>query len=100
MKEYESKDIRNVALISHSSSGKTILTEAMLKFTGAISRLGRVEDGTTVSDFDDEEKRRTISLYTSVIPVEFDQKKINFLDTPGYTDFVGEMISEVFHYFS
>ncbi|AOH42405.1 elongation factor G [Anaerolineaceae bacterium oral taxon 439] len=93
MKEYESKDIRNVALISHSSSGKTILTEAMLKFTGAISRLGRVEDGTTVSDFDDEEKRRTISLYTSVIPVEFDQKKINFLDTPGYTDFVGEMIS-------
>lgn len=93
MKEYESKDIRNVALISHSSSGKTILTEALLKYAGAISRLGRIEDGTTVSDFDDEEKRRTISLYTSVVPVEIGDKKINFLDTPGYTDFVGEMIS-------
>lgn len=93
MKEYESKDIRNVALISHSSSGKTILAEALLKYSGAISRLGRIEDGTTVSDFDDEEKRRTISLYTSVVPVAYGDKKINFLDTPGYTDFVGEMIS-------
>ena len=93
MKEYESKDVRNVALISHSSSGKTILAEALLKYSGAISRLGRIEDGTTVSDFDDEEKRRTISLYTSVVPVAYGDKKINFLDTPGYTDFVGEMIS-------
>ncbi len=93
MKEYSSKDIRNVALISHSSSGKTILSEALLKFTGAISRLGRVEDGTTVSDFDEEEKRRTISLYTSVIPVEYQGKKINILDAPGYADFVGDMIS-------
>lgn len=93
MKEYSSKDIRNVALISHSSSGKTILSEALLKFTGAISRLGRVEDGTTVSDFDEEEKRRTISLYTSVIPVEYEGKKLNFLDAPGYADFVGDMIS-------
>lgn len=93
MKEYGTEAIRNVALISHSSAGKTILTEAVLKYTGAISRIGRIEDGTTVSDFDEEEKRRTISLYTSVIPVEYRDKKINFLDTPGYTDFVGELIS-------
>jgi len=93
MKEYSSKDIRNVALVSHSSSGKTILTEAFLHFTGVTTRLGAINEGNTIADFDEEEVRRGISLYTSVIPIEFNSTKINFLDTPGYTDFVGEMIS-------
>ncbi len=93
MKEYTTESIRNIALTSHSSSGKTMLTEAFLHFTGATTRLGKIEDGTTTSDFEDEEKRRGISLSTSVIPVEYNNTKINFLDTPGYTDFVGEVIS-------
>ncbi len=93
MKEYTTEAIRNIALASHSSSGKTILTEAFLNFTGATTRMGKIEDGTTISDLDDEEKRRGISLSTSVIPVEYNGIKINFLDTPGYTDFVGEVVS-------
>jgi elongation factor G len=93
MKEYTTDAIRNVALVSHSSAGKTILTEAFLHFSGATTRMGKVEDGTTTSDFDDEEKRRGISLYASLIPIEYNNVKINVLDTPGYTDFVGEVVS-------
>ncbi|MDP2966633.1 MAG: elongation factor G [Pelolinea sp.] len=93
MKEYSSKAIRNVALVSHSSAGKTILSEAFLHFTGTTTRLGKIDEGNTVSDFDDEEIRRGISLYSTVIPIEYKDVKINFLDTPGYTDFVGEQIS-------
>ncbi|MBU1662385.1 MAG: elongation factor G [Chloroflexi bacterium] len=93
MKEYQTKNIRNVALVSHSSAGKTMLIEAFLHFTGATTRLGQIESGTTVSDYEDEEIRRGISLSTSVIPVEYKDHKINFLDTPGYIDFVGEVIS-------
>lgn len=93
MKEYTTEFIRNIALVSHSSAGKTMLTEAFLHFTGATTRLGKVDDGTTLSDFDEEEIRRKISLYTSVLPVEYKDFKINVLDTPGYTDFVGEVIS-------
>ncbi len=93
MKEYTTPFIRNIALASHSSSGKTMLTEAFLHTTGATTRLGKIDDATTVSDFDEEEIRRKISLYTSVVPVEYKDTKINFLDTPGYTDFVGEVIS-------
>jgi elongation factor G len=93
MKEYTTDSIRNVALVSHSGAGKTILTEAFLHFTGVTTRMGRVEDGTTVADFEEEEIRRGISLSTAVIPVEYKDTKINILDTPGYTDFVGEMIS-------
>ena len=93
MKEYTSDLIRNVALVSHSSAGKTMLAEACLHFTGATTRLGKIEDGTTVSDFDEEENRRSISVYTSILPIEYKNAKINLLDTPGYTDFVGEMIS-------
>jgi len=93
MKEYMTESIRNVALVSHSGAGKTILTEAFLHFTGATTRMGKVEDGTTTSDFEEEEIRRGISLSTSVIPVEYKTVKINILDTPGYTDFVGEVIS-------
>ena len=93
MKEYATENIRNVALVSHSGAGKTSLVEALLHHTGATNRVGRVEDGTTVSDFEDEEHRRKISLSTSVIPCEYRDTKINFLDTPGFTDFVGEVKS-------
>jgi elongation factor G len=93
MKEYTTEAIRNIALVSHSSAGKTMLAEALLHFAGATTRLGKIEDGTTVSDFEEEEIRRGISLSTAVIPVEYKGCKINLLDTPGYTDFVGEVIS-------
>ena len=93
MKEYTTESIRNIAFVSHSSAGKTMLAEAFLHFTGATTRLGRIEDGTTVSDFEEGEIRRGISLSTSVLPVEYKGCKINVLDTPGYTDFVGEVIS-------
>ena len=93
MKEYTTEFIRNVALVSHGGAGKTMLTEAFLHVTGATTRLGKVEDGTTVSDYDEEEQRRNISIYSSVVPIEHRNHKINIIDAPGYTDFVGEMIS-------
>lgn len=85
--------IRNIVLLGHSGCGKTSLAEAMLYNTGAINRLGRVEDGNTVSDYDEEEINRTMSLNLSVIPCEWEKHKINVFDAPGYTDFQGEMIS-------
>ncbi len=93
MKEYTTDSIRNIALVSHSSAGKTMLAEAFLHFTGATTRLGKIQDGTTISDFEDEEIRRGISLSTAIIPIEYKDHKLNFLDTPGYNDFIGEMIS-------
>jgi elongation factor G len=93
MKEYTTEFIRNVALASHSGTGKTMLAEAFLHFTGATTRMGKIEDGSTVSDFEDEEIRRGLTLSTAIVPVEYKDHKINILDTPGYTDFVGEMIS-------
>jgi elongation factor G len=95
MKEYTTQNIRNIAFASHSGAGKTMLAEAILHFTGTTTRLGRIEDGSTLSDFDDEEIRRSISLSTSVLPVEYKDHKLNILDTPGFTDFVGEMISAI-----
>jgi len=93
MKEYGTSNLRNVALISHGGGGKTSLTEAVLFATGVITRMGKVDDGSTVGDFEDEEIRRSLSLSTSMVPIEFEDHKVNFLDTPGYTDFVGEVIS-------
>ena len=93
MKEYTTEFIRNIALVGHGGTGKTMMAEAFLHFSGATTRLGKVEDGSTASDFDDEEVRRKLSLYTSVIPIEYKNTKINLLDAPGYTDFVGEVIS-------
>ena len=90
MKDYAAKDIRNIAVLGHGSEGKTTLVESMLYVTGAISRQGRVEDGNTVSDWDAEEKKRAISISASVAPVEIHGKKINFIDVPGYFDFIGE----------
>ena len=93
MKEYTTEFLRNIALVSHGGAGKTMLAESLLHFSGATTRLGSVEDGTTVSDHDEEEIRRKISIYTSVVPVEHRDHKVNVLDAPGYTDFVGEVIS-------
>ena len=91
MKTYSTDKIRNVALLGHSSCGKTTITEALLFNTKVTNRMGKVEDGNTVSDFDKEEKERQVSIGTSIIPIEYQDTKINFLDTPGYFDFVGEV---------
>lgn len=93
MKEYQTESIRNIVLASHSNAGKTMLVEALANFTGATTRMGKIEDGSTISDFEAEEIRRQISLSTAVIPVEYKGLKLNLFDTPGYTDFIGEMIS-------
>lgn len=91
MKAYSADKIRNVALLGHSSSGKTTLTEAVLFTLGITNRQGKVTDGNTISDFDKEEIARKVSIGTSVIPVEYKELKYNLLDTPGYFDFIGEM---------
>jgi elongation factor G len=88
---YKTEQLRNIALIAHGSAGKTSLAEAMIFDAGATNRLGKVEEGTTVSDYDAEEIRRKISLNTSIIPCEWNGHKVNVLDTPGYIDFVGEV---------
>ena len=91
MKAYPTDKIRNVALLGHSSNGKTTLTEAILFATGVTTRQGKVTDGNTISDFDKQEIARKVSIGTSVIPVEWNNYKFNILDTPGYFDFIGEM---------
>ena len=88
----DTKNIRNVCIAAHSNAGKTSLCEAMLKKAKIIERVGRTEDGNTASDFDLEEIKRKISINTSVIPIEWNNVKINFLDTPGTSDFVGEQL--------
>ena len=93
MKAYTTENIRNIALVGHGSSGKTTLVEAMLFLSKAISRRGKVEEGTATTDFDAEETRRQISLSTALAPVEWKDTKINFIDPPGYTDFIGEVKS-------
>ena len=91
MKGYTSETIRNVALVGHGGCGKTTLLEAALLASGVINRIGRVEDGNTVSDYDSMEIEKGYSINTSVVPVEWKSSKINFIDTPGYFDFVGEV---------
>ena len=91
MKGYTAETIRNVALLGHGGSGKTTFLEAALLATGVISRLGKVEDGSTVSDYDKTEIEKGYSINTTIVPVEFNKVKINFLDTPGFFDFAGEV---------
>ena len=95
MKVYTSDKIRNVALLGHGGSGKTSLSEAMLHLTGGTNRFGRVEDGTTAADWDEDEIRRKQSISASLIPCEWQGHKINVLDTPGYPDFMGEVLGAV-----
>lgn len=91
MNVYTTDKIRNVVLLGHGGSGKTSLAEAMAYLSGITSRMGKITDGNTVSDFSKEEQKRKFSISTSVIPVEWEGYKINILDTPGYFDFVGEV---------
>ena len=91
MKVYRTDEIRNVVLLGHGGSGKTSLAEAMAYVSGATSRMGKIADGNTISDFDKEEQKREFSISTSLVPIEWEKAKINILDTPGYFDFVGEV---------
>ncbi|MDR3259477.1 MAG: elongation factor G [Fusobacteriaceae bacterium] len=95
MKNYDTSKIRNISLLGHRGSGKTTLIESMLLASGVIAKMGSVEEGSTQSDFDKEEVRRLFSINTSVIPIEFEDCKYNFFDTPGYFDFVGEVYSSL-----
>ncbi len=91
MKDYTSEMIRNVALLGHGGCGKTTFVEAALLATGVITRLGKVEDGSTVSDYDKMEIEKGYSINTTLVPVEYNNVKINFVDTPGFFDFAGEV---------
>ena len=91
MKVYATDKIRNVAILGHGGAGKTSLVEAMANLSGITTRLGNVTDGTTISDFDKEEQKRKFSISTSMVPIQWNDVKINVLDTPGYFDFVGEV---------
>ena len=91
MNVYTTDKIRNVVLLGHGGAGKTSLAEAMAYLAGLTSRMGKVTDGNTISDFGKEEQKRAFSIGTSVIPLEWEGTKINILDTPGYFDFIGEV---------
>ena len=89
MAGFETKDIRNIAILGHGGEGKTTLVEGLLFAAGVTDRQGRVEDGATVTDFDPEETKRGISISAAVAPVEWKKKRLNIIDVPGYFDFIG-----------
>jgi len=95
MPQHTVEQIRNVVLLSHSGAGKTSLAEAMLYTAGAVTRLGKVDQGSTTSDYDPDEVKRKISIYLSMVPFEWQGLKLNIIDTPGYADFVGETRSGI-----
>jgi len=95
MKPYSTEKIRNIVLAGHSGSGKTSLTEALLFSTGAVERLGKIENGQTTTDYGPEEIKRRISINTAIAVCQWNKHKLNLIDTPGYTDFVGEVISAI-----
>ncbi len=95
MKVYESANIRNIALVGHQGAGKTALSEAMLFASGAIGRMGSIADKSTVSDYHETEHQRGMSIFASLMHVEHDGNKVNFIDTPGYPDFVGEVVASL-----
>ena len=90
MKEYQAADIRNFALVGHASSGKTMLSEAMLATAGVINRMGSIPAGSTVSDYHDSEQQRQISVSATLMHLEWLGKKFNIIDCPGYADFISE----------
>ena len=90
MKTYPPDAIRNVGLFGHQGTGKTSLAESLLFLSGATTRLGRIEDGNTVSDFEPEEVKKSISVSLSLAPIEWANHKVNLIDVPGYADFIGE----------
>src|SRR3972149_17275 len=95
MQQFGLENIRNIALLSHAGAGKTSLAEAILFTTGTVNRLGKVDEGTTVSDFDPIEAKHRISINLSVLPCQWKNTKINILDAPGYADFVADMKAAV-----
>ena len=95
MKQYDTSDLRNIAIVGHGASGKTSLAEAMLALGKEISRIGNIESGTTVSDYHPGEKERQISIHSTPLHMEWGQKKFNIIDAPGYSDFIGESISSL-----
>ena len=92
MASYQTKDIRNIALMGHGSEGKTTLMEALLFAAGVTDRQGKVEDGSTVTDFEPEETKRGISISAAIAPIDWNEKMLNVVDVPGYFDFIGEMM--------
>jgi len=90
MKEYPTEKIRNLVLLGHGGTGKTSFAEAALFVSGAINRLGKVDDGTTASDFDPDETKRKVSINAALLPLEWADHKINIIDAPGYADFIGD----------
>src|SRR5688572_8485591 len=92
METHQPGDIRNFAIVGHASSGKTMLTEAMLHCSGKLGRMGRIAEGSTASDYHTSEKQRQISIQSSILFTEWMGKKFNIIDTPGYSDFVGETL--------
>src|SRR5258706_3431952 len=90
MKEYKPGDIRNFAIVGHASSGKTMLSEAMLAFAGVINRMGSISGGSTVSDYHENEQHRQISVSATLMHLDWLGKKFNIIDTPGYLDFISE----------
>src|SRR5438445_9868564 len=90
MKEYQPAEIRNFAIVGHASSGKTMLSEAMLMCAGGINRMGSIANGSTVSDYHVSEKDHKISIHASLLHTEWMGKKFNLIDTPGYLDFISE----------
>ena len=93
MKAYDVEHVRNVALVGHQGSGKTTLVEAMLFTSGAVNRMGSVEENSAISDYHPSEHERGMSVFTSLLHAEWNDNKINVLDTPGYLDFVSEVIT-------
>src|SRR5438552_2239598 len=95
MAKYKVEDIRNIALLGHGASGKTSLADTLLFKAGAVDRRGSGEDGSSVSDYDDEEKKRHISIDSSLLHFDYQGKRVNLIDAPGYPDFVGSALGSL-----
>ena len=95
MQKVTSDKIRNIVLLSHGGAGKSSLAESMLFESGGLTRLGSIDDGTSTSDYEDEEIKRQVSIQTAILPCAWNGHKINVIDTPGYADFRGETVSGV-----